>query len=968
MPMSKFQVDRFRVIWLTLVTCLVSGIMLFLNPSHEAAILFDFTRNMAEASSLLEYPATAANLNLLRANHIADCLFVFAYGALLCATIQSRFRLRYSVEDAARKRIERIADNAIGMTGALVLFNLLEDVFSLLLLAEMPAANTPLQSIPWWVPLLFAGMRWAARLKFLAAAGSLASLSVLWLPVMQNRKRRRRSQSVALLFATASASSGFVLLLSFSPAVAYTGGFALLTIFAASTGILLQLCLWGDMALCAKIAYLCRVPLVVLTLLAALGPLALGPGASMLQAILIFDPLQTIRFGKVTGPGQLALVFAIALIIAFACTVQLSLILQYGWERVSDVSLKRLFGDQTRRVVRWTAIAAALLLGLSANIASFAPSLFTRPAHALFSLLGSLLVGGIIAIGSLYCSELMQAWLTPPELPLPQLIVSASFCQSWGWGARIMRWHQDQSPLAMAVRHSIQRVVGAVFRHQGRGYCDANVFLYTGHTYALCLSSVSAGIYLILLIFNSPFWGDPKALIPALASVLLIVLAASWFFSGMAFLLDRYRVPLVSAFALLWILLGLLPVTDFVFDIGDESGATYAVRTPAEVLNARGAEHPILVAAAGGGIQAAVWTTRVLASLDADTHGEFRRHLALVSSVSGGSVGALYAGSYFDERDGWNTAYQQSQLSSLDEVGWAMVGPDLFHPIFSLAGAQKLDRGNTLEHTLEQRMSRPASIREWASRPLGHFPAFLFNATVAETGEPVAFATTQMPSRAFEQKSTSTISGAPVVKSAAVKFQLRSASGNTVRGSGLSVATAARLSAAFPYVSPASRPSWNVDRTHPGFHIVDGGYYDNYGLVALSQWLDDALESGTVNTKRVSVVIIRGPRDEESEGTEPWPGTRQLSAPMSAFLGVRNVAQWSGGSATLNLLIQKWASRIDIRSYVFEYPDLRLIEPKCAAPPLSWKMTSAQIACVDDAWKFEVYHRPHYQRLLSTLR
>ncbi len=961
--MSKFRVDRFRVIWLTLITGLLSGIMLFLNPAQQGSTRLGFAKSFLEASAILAYPGSTSDFYLCRASRIADCLFLFAYGALLCVTIQSRLRLRFFVTGAARARVDQLADNAFMFTFFLLFFNLAEDVASLVLLAYMPQANSAAGTVPRWVPFLFVAMRWAARFRFLCAAGVLVCLSSLWLPVNKNARRRERSRFAALVFAAAAAFCVVIVLLSFFPNSPGVGVLGLVVLFLAAFGIFTQLCLWGSLGLCARIAYLCRVPLMVLTILAALGPIALGPAASMLQAILIFDPLTTITFAKqATGPGQLGIVFAIALFISFACIAQISLILQYGAERVNDSSLRALFGDNTRMWVRGSALAAALVLVISADFASFAPLIFTHPGKALLSLTGSLIGGGFLAFFGLYLSELIQALLTSPTVALPQLILPTS---AWpdDFGKRIRDWHQIELPFAAKIHARADALTRFLFR-KNRGYCDSAHHIYPGHVYALCLSLVSGAGYISLLFFNSPFWGDPRALIPALASVLLVLLVASWLLAGLAFMLDRYRVPLISAIVVLFLLLGLMPVSDFVFNIGDASGETYIVKTPAQVLATRG-EDPVLVAAAGGGIQAAVWTTRVLAGLDAKTNGRFRQRLALISSVSGGSIGALYAGSYFADKDGWTTAYQKAQLSSLDEVAWALVGPDLFHPLVSLAGFRTFDRGSTLERMLEKRMKTPESVKEWANRTGAAFPAFLFNSTIAETGEPVAFATTQMPSAPYLNSLQSSISSSPVVQSAARRFRLNVEAGDAVRGSGLSVATAARLSASFPYVSPAARPDWSVDSSHPGFHMVDGGYYDNYGLVALSQWLDDALENGATNPKRISIVIIRGPADEANPGTENWSWSRQITAPVTAFLGVRNQAQWSGGSATLNLLMQKWAGRVQIQPYVFEYPDLRQIEPRCAQPPLSWKLTSAQIACVEDAWNFEAQHGPVSARFLS---
>lgn len=62
----------------------------------------------------------------------------------------------------------------------------------------------------------------------------------------------------------------------------------------------------------------------------------------------------------------------------------------------------------------------------------------------------------------------------------------------------------------------------------------------------------------------------------------------------------------------------------------------------------------------------------------------------------------------------------------------------------------------------------------------------------------------------------------------------------------LSLFTAARLSAAFTYVSPATRiPDQFVPRSNdgrrPAFHVVDGGYFDNDGVSSAIEFLTSAV-------------------------------------------------------------------------------------------------------------------------------
>ena len=58
----------------------------------------------------------------------------------------------------------------------------------------------------------------------------------------------------------------------------------------------------------------------------------------------------------------------------------------------------------------------------------------------------------------------------------------------------------------------------------------------------------------------------------------------------------------------------------------------------------------------------------------------------------------------------------------------------------------------------------------------------------------------------------------------------------------IALVSAARLSATFPIVSPSARAAGSWPKRYR-YHFVDGGYYDNYGMSTLLEWLDDALTS-----------------------------------------------------------------------------------------------------------------------------
>ena len=69
---------------------------------------------------------------------------------------------------------------------------------------------------------------------------------------------------------------------------------------------------------------------------------------------------------------------------------------------------------------------------------------------------------------------------------------------------------------------------------------------------------------------------------------------------------------------------------------------------------------------------------------------------------------------------------------------------------------------------------------------------------------------------------------------------------------GFRVATAVRMNATFPIISPAvSLP------TDPPRHVVDAGYYDNYGIQVAASWLTANREWLRTNTSGVLLVQIR---------------------------------------------------------------------------------------------------------------
>jgi hypothetical protein len=228
---------------------------------------------------------------------------------------------------------------------------------------------------------------------------------------------------------------------------------------------------------------------------------------------------------------------------------------------------------------------------------------------------------------------------------------------------------------------------------------------------------LTAGVFIFWLLVFWLYLCSSAERFPIFASVLILAISAFWTLAGVAFFVDRYRVPVFTVL----LLLVTVPRLPFLHLIGsreehyfstvsiDRSNAE-PVPTPAEILDEKlhtlGADSPlIVVTATGGGLHASAWTAAVLATLESvfadDTAGlqeePFHKHLLLLSTVSGGSVGlSAYLHDLHDgaldqvvqpgqDQPGLEHMQLVAQCSSLEAVGWGLIFYDLPKAFIPLA-------------------------------------------------------------------------------------------------------------------------------------------------------------------------------------------------------------------------------------------------------------------------------------------
>src|SRR5262249_49933228 len=124
----------------------------------------------------------------------------------------------------------------------------------------------------------------------------------------------------------------------------------------------------------------------------------------------------------------------------------------------------------------------------------------------------------------------------------------------------------------------------------------------------------------------------------------------------------------------------------------------------------------------------------------------------------------------------------------------------------------------------------------------GMKPAVIFNATIVETGERLLLSSADL-----DPSTTATNKTSPGWQDFSRLYPDRD----------IAFVPAARLSATFPIVTPAAR-IYRGDVFANQYHVVDGGYYDNYGVATLIEWLNQAMKSSGPRPSRVLILQIRG--------------------------------------------------------------------------------------------------------------
>jgi len=374
---------------------------------------------------------------------------------------------------------------------------------------------------------------------------------------------------------------------------------------------------------------------------------------------------------------------------------------------------------------------------------------------------------------------------------------------------------------------------------------------------ALAMSTL---LFLMLLL-------RPVGAAQAMGSTTLILLAAtSWIVYGSAIVYvgQRLRLPVIRFLLICVILfsfwnnnhdiryLATIPPTK-VPDVEDQYRSWYTnlcARYPEE-------KNPpvIIVATAGGGIRAALWTATVLGALQ-DSNRAFADHVFAISGVSGGSLGATVFDGLVKYGNTGGIRAQAQKILAHDFLSPAlayMLFPDMLQQFLPFR-VRAFDRATALEKAWESAWKDATGndsfnqdfFSLWQGTAGQGVPSLFLNGTSVENGQRMVVSNMR-----FDASFVSAID---------VNAQLT----NAIR-----LSTAVDMSTRFCYVSPSGRFK---DRSH----VVDGGYFENSGTATVLDILDvmDFADSANTNPPARIVIVIS---NDPNEG-KPVP-------PKSDFLG-----------------------------------------------------------------------------------
>lgn len=666
-----------------------------------------------------------------------------------------------------------------------------------------------------------------------------------------------------------------------------------------------------------RYVFLLRYPLLSLLWLASFPLIACSWGRRLLDSLFSVRPL------------DLAFITGLSLLNSWSIMVVVELIVMYGPHRFGGTGL-RLRPAWQRALAKTRHLVFALFA---------LPIIFTAWRRlpdpfwgTVWAVVGATVAFALLAFTAWQREQVVHARSEPSSLLLNG---------RWFRHGRYQDEEGDEEP-------EVPGFFAKILQFLGPGYYDvARQQPQPGHLLALSLLLVLLCVYVLIGFAFAPSggWND---YFPALGYILIVMLLLSWGLPGASFFFDRWRAPVLLLLVIGTVLLYQASHTDHYYQtqpVSTTRPQQVASLAPREALDSwvqlrsSQADRMTVVALSGGGIAASAWAAEVLTGLEQEFGSAFTQSLHAISSASGGSVAAMYYLDGFRYHQPRSTGALErirhaAAHSSLPALTWGVAYPDLWRFVLppAMTWLPYHDRGWALQEAWRRHLLNPQmtlhSLRSAVAK--GEMPVVLFDATVVDTG------------RQF------VLTPVDIHRSGGTRFQASQSFLQHYPDQDIDLVTAARLSATFPWVSPICRAPRSTGG--PDWHIADGAYFDNYGMVSLLEWLHTILPHYTRLVPNPRLLLIRvsirplqfvAPESGEKEG---WAYT--FYGPLMTLLASGASSQLARNEQLLEMFLERWADRGSVDVVVVDFP-LRI------EVPLSWQLSPESIGHIRSRWADE---------------
>ncbi len=337
----------------------------------------------------------------------------------------------------------------------------------------------------------------------------------------------------------------------------------------------------------------------------------------------------------------------------------------------------------------------------------------------------------------------------------------------------------------------------------------------------------------------------------------------------------------------------------------------------------------VIICVSGGATRAAYWSATVVDRLGQEVglgdNKEFHRHVRLISGASGGMVGMSYYLKWLYDQlpeakrivrtdcgrpipmlgKQENVAWpQEIPIYSLRPVVRYMALKNSWKMFFPRTSSDPVDRGIILEQDWNALRFPFTDFAEAEGQ--GKLPSLVFSSMTVEDGRRLLISNLDLHFL-VKERPLPTSPNRLMAISRGSELSARNPKGDFLSNYSLSaieffkvfpkrdnpilLSTAARMSATFPYVSPAvNLPS------EPPLRVVDAGYYDSYGVNVAASWIFQNRQWIREKTSGVLLVQVRDTLSLDDRFGYPLPdrtwaqllkGLQFFSSPLDGAMQAR---------------------------------------------------------------------------------